>query len=102
MRGRALGNTHNIGDPYDSLQEDIRPLSQGRINVTIVDKPPKAVVIENPTSSLKVMSACYETMGPLLKKVAKSYSPVRSKFFSALKRCKITIILRSQLSCLCA
>ena len=28
---------------------------------------------------LKVSSPCYETLGPLLKKVARSYSPVRSK-----------------------
>ena len=79
LRGRALGNAPNIGDPFDDVQQDVKPLSRGRVNVTIVQHPPGDLVIENPTSHLKVMSPCYETLGPLLKKVAKSYSPVRSK-----------------------
>ena len=78
-RGRALGITPNMGDPFDDLQQEVRPLSRGRINLTIVDQPPGNVVIENPTSLLKVLSPCYETFAPLMKKVAKSYSPVRSK-----------------------
>jgi len=79
-RGRALGNVSNIGDPFDDMQQDVMPLSRGRVNVTIVQQPPAALVVENPTSHLKVLSPCYETLGPLLKKVAKSYSPVRSKY----------------------
>ena len=78
LRGRALGITLNIGDPFDDMQPEVRPLSRGRINVTIVQQPPEDVVIENPTSHLKVLSPCYETFAPLMKKVAKSYSPVRS------------------------
>jgi hypothetical protein len=81
LRGRALGNAPNIGDPFDTMPQDIQPLPRGRINVTIVKQPPSDVIVENPTSHLKVMSPCYETLGPLLKKVAKSYSPVRSKYF---------------------
>jgi hypothetical protein len=80
-RGRALGVAPNIGDPFDDAQQEVRPLSRGRINVTIVQQPPGDVVIENPTSHLKVLSPCYETFAPLMKKVAKSYSPVRSKYF---------------------
>jgi len=80
IRGHALGNAPNIGDPFDDVQQDVRPLSRGRVNVTIVQHPPEDIVIENPTSHLKVMSPCYETLAPLLKKVAKSYSPVRSKY----------------------
>jgi hypothetical protein len=78
LRGRALGIAPNIGDPFDDMQPEVRPLSRGRINVTIVQQPPEDVVIENPTSHLKVLSPCYETFAPLMKKVAKSYSPVRS------------------------
>jgi hypothetical protein len=66
------------------VQPEVRPLSRGRINVTIVQEPPGDVVIENPTSHLKVLSPCYETFAPLMKKIAKSYSPVRSKYFSIL------------------
>ena len=80
LRGRALRITPNIGDPFqvDDMQPEVRPLSRGRINVTIVQQPPEDVIIENPTSHLKVLSPCYETFAPLMKKVAKSYSPVRS------------------------
>jgi hypothetical protein len=83
-RGRALGIAPNIDDPFDGMQEEVRPLSRGRINVTIVQQPPGDVVIENPTSHLKVLSPCFETFAPLMKKVAKSYSPVRSKYFIIL------------------
>ena len=79
--GRALGIAPNIGDPFDDMQQDVQPLSRGWINVTIVQQPPGDVVIKNPTSHLKVLSPCYETFAPLMKKVAKSYSPVRSKYF---------------------
>ena len=80
MCGCALGNAFNIGDPFDDVPQDVVPLSCGRVNVTIVQQPPSDIIIENPTSHLKVISPCYNTMGPLLKKVAKSYSPVRSKY----------------------
>ena len=80
LRGRALGIAANIGDPFDDMQE-VRPLSRGRINLTIVEHPPGDVIVENPSSHLKVLSPCYETFAPLMKKVAKSYSPVRSKYF---------------------
>ena len=81
LRGRALGIALNIGDPFDDIRQEVRPLSRGRINLTIVEQPPGDVIIENPTSHLKVLSPCYETFAPLMKKVAKSYSPVRSKYF---------------------
>ena len=81
LRGHALGNTPNIGDSFEDMEPDIKPLARGWINVTIVQQPPGDLIIENPTSHLKVMLPCYGTMAPLLKKVAKSYSPVRSKYF---------------------
>ena len=81
LRGCALGNTPNIGDPFEDMEPDVKPLAHGRINVTIVQQPPGDLIIENPISHLKVMSPCYETLAPLLKKVAKSYSPVCSKYF---------------------
>ena len=80
-RGCALGIAPNIGDPFDDIQQEVKPLSRGRINVTIVQQPPGDVDIENPTSHLKVMSPCFNTFAPLMKKVAKSYSPVRSEYF---------------------
>src|SRR6266699_1104140 len=64
--GRALGNAFNTADPFDDVPQDVAPLSHGRINVTIVQQPPSDVIIENPTSHLKVVSPCYDTLGPLL------------------------------------
>ena len=79
LRGRAIGNSFNIGDSIYDAPQEVRPLSNGRINITIVQQPPSDIVINNATSHLNVKSPCFETLGPLLKKVAKSYSPVRSK-----------------------
>ena len=79
--GDALGNAPNIGDSFETMPQDIQPLPCGWINVTIVQQPLSDIIVENPMSHLKVMSPCYEMLGPLLKKVAKSYSPVRSKYF---------------------
>jgi hypothetical protein len=94
-RGRALGISPNIGDPFDDMRQEVTPLARGRINVMIVQQPPGDVVIENPTSHLKVMSPCYETFAPLMKKVAKSYSPVRSKYFIISMQKFIKFSLRS-------
>ncbi|EDR04486.1 uncharacterized protein LACBIDRAFT_330655 [Laccaria bicolor S238N-H82] len=65
-----------VGDPIGEVPQDIAPLAIGHINVTIVQQPPSDAVIENATSLLNVRSPCYDTLGPILKKVAKSYSPV--------------------------
>jgi hypothetical protein len=29
LRGRALGNAFNIGDPFDDVPQDVAPLSHG-------------------------------------------------------------------------
>ena len=95
LRGRALGIAPNIGDPLDDMRQDVTPLSRGQINVMIVQQPPGDVVIENTTSHLKVMSPCYETFACLMKKVAKSYSPIRSKYFIISMRKFIKFSIRS-------
>jgi len=85
LHGCAVGNTFNIGDSVGDVPQDIAPLSSGRVNVTIVQQPPSDAVIENTTSLLNVRSPYYDTLGPILKKVAKSYSPVHSKYFIIYK-----------------
>ena len=82
-----------MGDPVDDMQE-VRPLPRGRINITIVKQPPEDVVIENATSHLKVLSPCYETFAPLMEKVAKLYSPVRSRSFIISMQKFMKILLR--------
>jgi hypothetical protein len=56
LRGRALGNSFNIGDSIDEVPQEVRPLSNGRINITIVQQPPSDNIIENATSHLNVKS----------------------------------------------
>ena len=90
LHGRALGNSFNVGDPIGDVAQDVAPLSYGCINVTIVQQHPSDVVIEYPTSLLNVKSPRYDTLGPLLKKVAKSYSPVRSKYWNIYRYTKHT------------
>ena len=90
MRGHALGNSFNIGDPIGDVAQDVAPLSYGHINITTVQQPPSDVIIENPTSLLNVKSPCYDTLGPLLKNVAKSYSAVHSKYWNIYKYTKHT------------
>ena len=63
------------------MQQEVWALLRGQINLTIVEHPPEDVIVENPTSHLKVLSPCYETFASLMKKVAKSYSPVCSKYY---------------------
>ena len=53
--GNALGNVVNIGDPFETIPQDVQLLPHGQINVTIIQQPPSDVVIENPTSHLKVV-----------------------------------------------
>jgi len=95
LRGHALGNAPNIGDPFNDMQQEVRPLPQGHINITIVQQPPGDVVIENPTSHLRVVSPCHETFALLTEKVTKSYSPVCSKCLIILIQEFIKILLRS-------
>jgi hypothetical protein len=95
LRGRAVGSAPNIGDLFDDMQQEVRPLPRGCINIMIVQQPPGDVVVENPVAHLKVLSPCYETFAPLMKKVAKSYSPVRSKYLIILIQEFIKILCRS-------
>ncbi|KAF8974786.1 hypothetical protein BDZ97DRAFT_1911938 [Flammula alnicola] len=75
LRGRALGNIHNFGDP-DPFDMNNFVQVEGRVNLTIVPEPPKSLVVADPISVIKVLSHCHSTMGPLLERVARAYSLV--------------------------
>ena len=47
LHGHALGNAPNIGDPFETMPQDIQPLPRGWINVTIVQQPPSDIIVEN-------------------------------------------------------
>ena len=57
----------------------IRP--NGRIALSIVDQRPHSLTIDETTSVIKIPTPCYPTMGPLLKHLSRSYSPVESKIY---------------------
>ena len=79
LRNKALGNVFNFGDeqPVDDHVQ-----AEGYVNLSIVSEPPKSLVVEDGTSIIKVLTPCHSTMGPLLERVARAYSPLRSKLFT--------------------
>ena len=54
LHGGAVGNSFNIGDSIYDAPQEVRPLSNGRINITIVQQPPSDIIIDNATSHLNV------------------------------------------------
>jgi hypothetical protein len=78
---RLIGDIHNLGDILPSAPEEdaIRP--DGWIALSIVDQPPHSLTIHDTSSVIKIPTPCYPTMGPLLKHLSRSYSPVESKIY---------------------
>ena len=74
-----MGDTCNLGDTLPSAPEEdaIRP--DGRVVLSIVDQPPCTLTLGETNSVIKIPTPCYPTMGPLLKHLSHSYSPVESK-----------------------
>ncbi|KDR65513.1 hypothetical protein GALMADRAFT_232924 [Galerina marginata CBS 339.88] len=75
-RGRAVGNAPNIGDSV-TLNDQETFLPEGQVNLTIVPDPPGTTVIKDATSVITVNTPCFPTLAPLLKRVGRSYSPLR-------------------------
>ena len=76
-----IDDIHNLGDTLPSAPEEdaIRP--DGRIVLSIVDQPPRTLTLGDTNSVIKIPTPCYPTMGPLLKHLSRSYSPVESKIY---------------------
>jgi len=83
-RGRALGNTFNIGDAPDyEMDLDLTLAVPGKVYIydsssDLVDLDPTTV---KPRRILKTDVS--RTLAPVLIKLARKYSPVRSMFDSA-------------------
>ncbi|KAF8868807.1 hypothetical protein CPB84DRAFT_1695351 [Gymnopilus junonius] len=73
--GHAAGNVLNFGDVDQAAEDHI--LAQGHVDLTIVHQPPRTLTI-NESSVIKVRAPCHISMGPLLRHVARSYSPMHS------------------------
>jgi hypothetical protein len=78
---RLIDDIHNLGDTLPSASETdvIRP--DGCIVLFIVDQPPRTLTLGETNSVIKIPTPCYPTMGPLLKHLSHSYSPVESKIY---------------------
>lgn len=74
IRGRALGNNFNFSD-YEDMDVFGEPVF-GKVKVFNTNS--------DPSSSQPIMGFKHKvtpTLGPVLAKLARQYSPVRSKFF---------------------
>ena len=79
FRAHAFGNAPNMAD--QELVDPVEPiLVQGKVNYFVTKDPPSTVDV-NTSSLTAILSPCYPTLRPLLERVARRYSPVRSKFF---------------------
>src|SRR6266850_6820264 len=74
LRGKAMGNVLNLADSPDLLV-DVPIPAKGvvRLYSDLSHQPS----INNPTMTLKTEAK--PTLGPILEKLARSYSPVKSK-----------------------
>ena len=81
FRAHALGNAPNMAD-----REPVNPtepiLVQGKVNYFVTKDPPSTVDVDT-LSLTAILSPCYPTLRPLLERVARRYSPVRSKLFTS-------------------
>lgn len=78
-RGQAFGNAPNFGDMDVSNAPVDQFLPGGSVNLTIVTEPPRSMIVEDTSSILQVSTLCHPTMGPVLKHIARAYSPLQSK-----------------------
>jgi hypothetical protein len=81
---RLIEDIHNLGDPLSSAPEEYALRPDGRVMLSIVDQPPHSLTIDETNSVIRVPTPCYPTMGPILKHLVRSYSPVESKVYITL------------------
>lgn len=77
-RGRALGNVDNIADAHDVAFDNLGPI-MGKVYLYFCNTDPgqfNATSVK-PTSTVKCTVG--PTVGPVLKTIARKFSPVRSE-----------------------
>ena len=78
---KLIDDIYNSGDTLPSAPEADAIIPDGRIVLSIVDRPPRSLTIGETDSVIKIPTPCYPTMGPILKHMSRSYSPVESKIY---------------------
>jgi hypothetical protein len=81
LTSKLIDDIHDSGDTLASAPEADSIIPDGRIVLSIVDRPPRSLTIGETDSVIKIPTPCYPTMGPLLKHMSRSYSPVESKIY---------------------
>ena len=82
-RGRALGNVFNLADANDMAMDDLGP-TIGKVFLYFTNEDPGRFNLQSvkPTSTIKC--AVTPTVGPVLKTVARKFSPVRGMYSNKL------------------
>ena len=81
--GCALGNVFNLADANDMALNDLGP-TMGKVFLYFVNDDPGQLNLASvkPTGTIKC--AVTPTVGPVLKAVARNFSPVRGEYLNRL------------------
>jgi hypothetical protein len=77
-RGRALGNVFNFADAGDVVLDDLGP-TMGKVYLYFCNIDPGQLDLASVKPSGTVNCAISPTVGPILKKVARKFSPIRGE-----------------------
>jgi len=77
FHGRALGNTLNIAD-FDDVIDELHPVP-GRVLVYSSNEDPANLSIQNMKPSAFIKHNITSSIKPVLTKVAEKYSPIKSE-----------------------
>ena len=77
-RGRALGNVFNLADANDEALHDLGP-TMGKVFLYFCNIDPGQLDLASVKPSGTVKCAVSPTVGPVLKTIARKFSPVRGE-----------------------
>jgi hypothetical protein len=77
-RGRALGNVFNLADANDTVIHDLGP-TMGKVFLYFCKDDPGQLDLALIKPSSMIKCSVSPTVGPVLKAVARKFSPVRGK-----------------------
>jgi len=79
IRGRAIGNVYNHGDQYDFPKIETTTSVKGTVFIYSSPENPFKLNTQNLCPMTKTLVPLNTNLGPVLKKIAEDYSPIRSK-----------------------
>ena len=79
-RGRALGNVFNLADASDATLDDLGP-TVGKVYLYFCNIDPGQLDLASVKPSGTINCAVSPTVGPILKKIARKFSPVQGECY---------------------